>query len=324
MSCKALDINKTQDNQLRRVGFELEFSGLTLEQATDAVQSALGGEARETTVAERQVRTDEFGDFNIELDWDYLKRQAKKSADEDDPDEWLKHLGEAARLLVPIEVVCPPIANDRIEALTPMIQALRKAGAVGTEDSLIAAYGLHVNTEAPSLDAPVLHRYLRAFGLLQWWLVDAHHINISRKISPYIDLYPEDYLVRLLNQDEVGIDDIFDDYLTYNASRNRALDLLPLLAELDDDRVRKAIDDPKIKARPAFHYRLPDCHIERSGWSHCEGWNTWWLVEKLAQDEKKLKQLGDAFLNRELPIIGVNRNDWTDYLEQWLKDQEWE
>jgi hypothetical protein len=42
---------------------------------------------------------------------------------------------------------------------------------------------------------------------------------------------------------------------------------LPLLAEIDSDRVRRFVNDPRIKARPAFHYRLANCHIERADWS---------------------------------------------------------
>lgn len=168
---------------------------------------------------------------------------------------------------MPVEVVCPPIPVTHLSALEPMVGALRKAGAVGTEESLLAAYGVHINTEVPRLDASTLHSYLRAFAVLHWWLVDVHEVDPTRKVSPYVDLYPEAYLKQVLSQSDSTMDRIFAEYLEHNASRNRALDLLPLLAEVDEKRVRGAVDDPKIKARPAFHYRLPNCNIERAGWS---------------------------------------------------------
>ena len=115
------------------------------------------------------------------------------------------------------------------------------------------------------------------------------------------------------------MDEIFADYLEHNATRNRALDLLPMMAEIDEDRVRRAVDDPKIKARPAFHYRLPNCHIEREDWSLSQPWNVWWVVEELAQRPDDLRDLGAKFLEAERPVLDVSRADWVAFLDQWLK-----
>jgi hypothetical protein len=203
-----------------------------------------------------------------------------------------------------------------------MVIALRKAGAIGTEESLLAAYGVHINTEIPALDAATLLSYLKAFAILQWWLVDAHEVDATRRVSPYIDLYPEAYLKQVLSRSGSTMDEIFSDYLAHNASRNRALDLLPLLAEIDEERVRGTVDDPRIKARPAFHYRLPNCHIERPDWSLSASWNTWLVVEQLACRPDDLHELGAAFLDAERLILGVNRSKWTGFIDQWLKDRE--
>jgi hypothetical protein len=118
------------------------------------------------------------------------------------------------------------------------------------------------------------------------------------------------------------MDEIFSDYLAHNASRNRALDLLPLLAEIDEERVRGTVDDPRIKARPAFHYRLPNCQIERPDWSLSASWNTWLVVEQLACRPDDLHELGAAFLDAERLILGVNRSKWVGFIDQWLKDRE--
>ncbi|MDX1593467.1 MAG: amidoligase family protein [Gammaproteobacteria bacterium] len=315
-----LPVATQDDGTPRRVGFELEFSGVTLREAVEAMRDALGGTAAKSSAAEWTLEVESLGIFNIELDWDYLKRKAAKSEEEEPDEEWLEHLSRAAALLVPVEVVCPPIDVDDLDRLAPMTAALREAGAVGTEESLIAAYGVHVNTESPSLEAATVAAYLRAFGLLQWWLVDHHEVDATRRISPYIDLFPETYVALVLGRSEDTIDTLFDDYLKHNATRNRALDLLPLLAEIDPDRVRRTIDDPRIKARPTFHYRLPDCRIERDDWSLAGAWTGWLVVERLANQPDELARLGEAFLDAARPLLGVRRKHWVETMDAWVRD----
>lgn len=289
---------------------------MSLEQAGRVVAASLGGAVEPVSAAEQQVRVDGLGDFSVELDWAFLKEKAGVEA----PGDWVKPLSEAAALLVPVEVVCPPLELSQLSRLEVMVQALREAGAQGTGESFIAAYGVHINSEIPRLDSATLLSYLKAFALLQWWLVDAHQVDLTRKISPYVDLYPQAYVHRLLSASDVGLDRIIDDYLRYNPSRNRALDLLPMLAHMDAARVRQTIDDPKIKPRPAFHYRLPNCHIERSDWSLAMPWNTWCVVEQLAHCGDDLGRLAEHFLAAQRPLLGTNRAEWLGFIDQWLSD----
>lgn len=317
---KSPPLNHKDDGSPRRVGFELEFSGLELEQTLMILQQTLGGKPKKKSAAECSLYVEALGHFNIELDWDYLKRKAEEHEQSQQNGEWVDLLAEAANLLVPMEIACPPIPISDLDALLPMVDALREAGALGTEESLLAAYGVHINAEIPSLGANTLFSYLRAFALLQWWLVDAHDVDVTRKISPYIDLYPEAYLRQVLSASQATMEQIFVHYLEHNASRNRALDLLPLLAHIDKDTVRQAVDDPKIKARPAFHYRMPNCHIEREDWSLTDSWNNWWLVEQLADRPDAMDNLSKDFLQSANPLIGVNRSDWVAYIDRWLKE----
>lgn len=311
---------KTAAGDWRQVGFELEFSGITMEQAAEALESSLGASVSSQSVGETLMQVESLGEFNVELDWAYLKDKAAEQGDDRPDSEWLELLGKAASLLVPVEIVCPPIPLNRLCELEPMVASLREAGAVGTEESLLAAYGVHINTEIPRLDAETLFAYLRAFAILQWWLVDEHDVDPTRRLTPYIDLYPEAYLLRVLSRTEASMDQIFDDYFEFNATRNRALDLLPLLAEVDEKRVQQAVDDPRVKARPAFHYRLPDCHIEKSDWSLGQTWRTWLAVENLAGQAGALDQLAAAFCDAQRPLIGVNRKDWVQQVDRWLRD----
>ena len=309
------------DGEPRRVGFELEFSGIDLEETVAAVQSALNARIVSRSPAEVELDVEGLGRFNIEIDWQYLKRKAAEK-DDGEEHEWIQLLSQAAALLVPVEVVCPPIPVTRLDALDAMVQSLREAGAVGTEESLIAAYGVHINTEIPDLGPATIASFLKAYALLQWWLFDKHEVDMARRISPYIDLYPRSYLRKLLSHGEPTMEQLFDDYLEHNASRNRALDLLPLLAEIDEKRLRRDIDDPRINARPAFHYRLPDCHIEDPGWSLRDPWGTWLVVEKLAARPVDLERLGREFLGWERPLIGVSRDGWVENIDRWLHDHE--
>jgi hypothetical protein len=315
-------IETNEKGEVRRVGFELEFSGVGLEQAADAVGAALSGKTLSSTAAETILEVDGLGEFSVELDWDFLKRKAAQEDPDYSESSWLEFVSQAAALLVPVEVVCPPIPVDELERLEPMVEALRDAGAVGTEESLLAAYGLHINTEIPALDSATLHRYLQAFALLQWWLLDAHDVDPTRKLSPYIDLYPEAYLHRVLSRRAPDTARLIDDYLEYNATRNRALDMLPMFKQIDAERIEREINDPKVKPRPAFHYRLPNCHIERDDWSLAQSWNTWLVVERLAGRPEDLAQLAADFDAAQRPLLGVKRDDWVQRIHQWLSDRE--
>ncbi len=94
-----------------------------------------------------------------------------------------------------------------------------------------------------------------------------------------------------------------------------------MLAEIDSNRVHRAVDDPKIKARPAFHYRLPNCQIERPDWSLAGPWNTWCVVERLVEREDDLDVLAGEYLAADRPILGVGRSDWVRFVGRWLKDR---
>jgi len=311
------------------VGFELEFSGLSVQQTLDTLQHHLQGDIENISLAERTITHAELGKFQIELDWSYLKKVAKRQSQSQSGEKtWLKEVGNLAEKVVPLEVVCPPLTLEQCEQLLPLTDALRSAGARGTDESWLAAYGVHINAEVPTndddeIESEALHRYLQAYGLLQWWLFDAHQVNTTRKVSPYIDKYPESYLRLLLAQESVTMPLLINDYLEHNASRNRALDMLPLFAHIDPERVYEVVGDDKIKSRPTFHYRLPNCHIEQPDWNLTVPWKGWWVIEKLANDERALEYWRSQFLEQSRPLIGVAETDWKRRINEWLIDRGW-
>jgi len=307
----------------RCVGFELEFSGLSVSEAAAAAARGLGARAARVNSVEYAIEHDSLGHFGVEVDWRFLKERARAQADSDSRADidWTEILGDLASLVVPIEVVCPPVAMQRLDELAPMVNALRDAGAVGTAESPVAAYGVHINTEIPRLDAQTVHRYLRAFCLLQWWLLREHDIDTARRLSPYVTPYPEAYLLEIHALHEPTLRDLLDHYLEHNATRNRALDMLPLFAVDAPKAVKARVDDPRIQARPAFHYRLPDCHIERSTWSLALPWARWCVVEALADDEAALADLAQRFSAAKRPLVGVDRSAWIEEMDTWLSDR---
>ncbi|PFG45312.1 putative amidoligase enzyme [Vibrio sp. ES.051] len=322
MAFKTPPLVTTETNEVRCVGFEIEFTGLTIEKVTQILHGVFGGELEKVSAVEYALETPEYGKFKVELDWEFLKNVALDAKLSNDGHEWVEFLHQIALTVVPVEIVCPPFPLGKLEKLDEIIPALRNAGAKGTDDSAVAAFGVHINPELPSLDVQTIHSYLQAFGLLQWWLCEIHNVNFTRKISPYIQLYSEEYVELLLDRTYQDINALIDDYLIHNRSRNRALDMLPLFAFINQNKVNNAVKDSKINPRPTFHYRLPDCLIENTHWSFTVSWNIWHLVEVLAADAEALEFLSSRFREMSLPLVGVSRNDWVKEVSKWIKSRE--
>lgn len=313
----------TERGEPRHVGVELEFSGMEFRNTVKLLAAVLDIPASTHSSAEASLEHPEWGEFVVEVDSKLAKQLAKSRAEgrgsSDDPlAEWLVNLTTE---LVPLEVVCPPIPMRQLPVLDAMVNALREAGAEGTAESVVYAFGVHINTELPALNAKTIARYLKAYVIAQDWLVRRHRVDMTRRFTPYIDLYPGGYCRRVLSyRDDVDLDTILDDYLEYNATRNRALDMLPLFKHLAEDRIVAAIADSRINARPTFHYRLPNCEIERGDWCLSESWNLWCVLETLAEDGELLEELSDQYRRHDSHLINLTRAPWHKTLDSILHD----
>lgn len=314
---------------LRRVGFELEFAGIPLKTAADVVRDTLGGEIDFNSQAECQIETDALGRFIVEVDNEFTKRSARKRAEKLDLDPEKSReddaLGEmlvgVVTKLVPVEVVCPPIGIGEIEALDYMVAALRDAGALGTDDSLVYAFGLHINPELPECDSRTISRHLKAFCIAQDWLLSKNSVDLVRRITPYINLYPDAYIERVLHYpDDVLVEELMDDYLRYNRTRNRALDMLPLFRFMNEDKICAVLDDSRIKSRPTFHYRLPNCEIDKPDWNLSHGWNLWCTVEQLASEPDLLDKLSGEWLEYNKKLTELTEKPWWKEMDALLGD----
>ena len=302
-----------QQGQVRRAGFELEFAGLNLSTAAQAVATALDGTVELDTQAECKVKHPKYGNFKIELDWSFAKNMARRRLEElgGSEDMLMSLMTDVARQIVPLEIVCAPVPVDALSVLDPMVRQLQQAGALGTSDSLIYAFGVHINAELPDFDSATLVAYLQAYCVAQAWLIKAHGVDPLRRLTPYIDSYPKHYVQKVMAYtDTTPVLQIIDDYLEDNPTRNRGLDLLPLFKHMNEQRVLAAVEDERVNARPTFHYRLPNCEIEDPLWTLSHSWNIWCVVEHLAADPATLKSMCEQWIDYNNNLINLKEEPW--------------
>ena len=306
----------------RRVGVELEFGGLDTAAAAALVATHCGDDGQpQARGPHRFVVPSRHGEFTVELDT-RIAHPSEGMADTGDDgfiptlrrvvasiDEFAADVaGRVGQLIVPTEIVTPPLPWSALELVDDLAAALREAGAEGSAASAAYGFGLHLNPEVASHEPRYLLAHLRAYLLLSDWLRREIHIDPTRRVLPHADPFPVEYCRLVLDPGyRPSIRRMIDDYLLHNATRNRELDMLPLFTSLEPERVREALDDERVKPRPTFHYRLPDMALDKPGWKPTDEWRRWLEVERLAADEKRLGMLSDAFL-LYAPI--GNGEDW--------------
>lgn len=316
---------KNAEGQMRRVGVELEISGLELDALAGCVAEFLGLRMEATGRYERLLTGDAAGDWVVELDFDLLKKLGREPHMAGAPVVDFGRTAEdvlawAAELLVPLEIISPPLPLSRLHEVEALIVRLRAAGAKGTSDSIVNAFGMQFNPELPSFEPELITASLKAFLCLYDWLFERADIDLSRRVTSYVNPFPAGYVEKVIAADyRPGLATLIDDYLAYNPTRNRALDMLPLFMFLDEKRVRAKADDVLIKARPTFHYRLPDCDIHKPEWGLYVAWNDWVEVERLAADNQRLEACCAAYLEYLDDPLQRIFGDWPATVErEWL------
>lgn len=312
------------DGAMRRVGVEVELGGLSLDAAAEIVRELYGGTIDRKNRFTSVVRDTTLGDFGVEIDSAVLKDQRWENA--------LGELGLGTHLLVavddvleklarawiPCEIASPPIPMDRLEALEPLRGALHAAGAKGTRASPLYAFGFQLNPELPSDDAETILRHLQSFVVLHDWLREVEHIDATRALTPFIGPYPIEWRRRIVATVEPpSIEDLIDDYVASNPTRNRALDMLPAFAWLRPERVTPFAREPdRLHPRPTFHYRLPNSCIDEPGWSFAAPWNRWVTIERLAADAPRLARLCEEYA----ASLDDDRRDARDWIEHVARE----
>ncbi len=285
----------------RRVGVEIEFMGLGARAAARALAAGLGGTVVEADPHAFLVRGTPLGDVAVELDIRHVHPRAHgrtlpvrlgaRAA------AWL---GTALGGVVPRELITAPVPVDGLAEVDRAVEVLRRAGATGRGATLFGSLGLHFNVDPPGLGAEALAATLKAFLLLDPWLRRGVAAGRARRPSFLPAPYPAGYVRRAVAPDYwPDLPTLADDYLAANPTRDRGLDLLPVLLHRDEARVRARLPREKIGARPALHYRLPQAHVGEPGWSIMPDWDRWTAVEGLARDPGRLRALGRVYLGLE-------------------------
>ncbi|MBE9640869.1 amidoligase family protein [Salipiger mangrovisoli] len=301
----------TADGRPRRVGVEIEFSGLTEAQVARLLVKHLGGTARETQRGHWTVSGGGMGAFEVYLDSRPLER--------------LEHDGvggqirDLARAVVPVEIVTDPLEVAQIAEFDRAIVALREAGAEGTGSGVFAAFGVHFNPEVVSTGYADVMPVVTAHALLEDFLKRVAGTDFTRRVMTWVAPYPRALVDRLAAEaPPATMTELIDTYLDLAPSRNHGLDMLCLFAQIDEARVAAAVDMELVSARPTYHWRLPDCRIDEPGWTLAQEWNRWVLVERVAEDADLLGRLCAAWRDHRESLTSI-RMDWSFRVERMLQ-----
>lgn len=307
------------DGQERRIGVELEFTALDCEPAARVVQGLFGGRIVPRDKYRLDVTGSAVGDFVVELDSQFA--HPKPGTPKPDAlglaelrrrmqEKLAEGVGDVASLWLPVEVISPPLPLSQLPAMDDLVSRLRAQGAEGTQAGLLYAFGMQLNPEVARQDVDYILAHLRAYLLLSEWLRRQIGIDIKRRVTPFVDPFPRAYALMVLNpayRPDLG--ELIEDYIVANPTRNRELDLLPLWSELAPEQVARHLDNALIKARPTFHYRLPDSRIDQPDWSVMTEWRRWLQVERLAARPEDLARLSRAYIDHYSEVLPVGWSD---------------
>lgn len=317
------------DGSPRQVGVEMEFQGIAVKELAQLIATTLRGDIETVSIVEYAVHVPDQGDYRVELDFARLKALAKETHDaEDEVDNTdtldvlaLDAIGAASSLVVPCEVVAPPLPMATFAGpMQRLTTAIRDAGGKGTGYAFYYAFGLHLNVEPPDLEADTVVAYMKAFACLFDWIVWQGNVDWARRATPYIQRYPAGYDMKLTDPDYwPDWPALVDDYLKANPTRNRALDMLPLFSQIDAEQVRSRVDDDRVQARPTFHYRLANCAIDEPDWSVADPWRRWLQIEHLASDREKLTACCAAYRRDRDRLLHRFDNAWRERVTPWLR-----
>lgn len=318
-------IQHNADGQLRSVGLELEFAGIDPDKTAKIISELFGGEIHKEHRYSIDIVNTSLGDFRVELDARILRKMAQENI--------LSRLGinvegesigksiedivdKLARSVVPLEIVMPPIAIDKLHKMEQLRKVLQQNKAEGTHASMVHAFGMHINIEAPDLETSTLLNYLRAFVIVYPWLLVALKIDMTRRLSPFVDPFPDKYVQKILNPEyDPDQNQLIEEYLEYNPTRNRPVDMMPIFGVLNKGLVNPIMKGEKNDPRPTFHYRLPNSRIDDPDWRFEDEWNYWLVVEQLVADDDMLDKLSRLYLFRKKETVISFRKEWAGTVE---------
>ncbi|GAB2795564.1 hypothetical protein GCM10027040_22510 [Halomonas shantousis] len=324
----------TSEGEPRRIGVEIEFAGLSPVLAADLVVNLFGGTLTRISAHRLVVEETRWGKFTIELDSKYVHPDEKMLSQIHATPGTPLSAGDQMRLelhtktrewfgdmvagVVPTEIVTPPVPWNELGELDCLFEALREHHAKGTDASVLYGFGMHLNPQVPSEESDSVLAHLRAYLILAAWLRDEIRIDITREVLPHANPFPKPYALKVLSTAYTpDLDTLIADYLDYNPTRNRELDLFPLFAHLVPDSPNPLLHEELVKPRPTYHYRLPNAQLSEPGWGAVNEWNRWVEVERLAADPARLKERSLAYIEHHTQSSMAR---WLDKLRKWMNE----
>ncbi|MCB5176448.1 amidoligase family protein [Microvirga lenta] len=288
-------ILKRADGKLRQVGLEIEFLGASVSGAARAISRNFGGSVEVEDPHAFRICGSRLGDMSIEMDLRHIHPERHPNLRPRLNRYAAAWLGTVISPFVPRELITSPMPVTQLPEMDEVVQTLREAGARGRGAVLLDSLGLHLNIDPPRLDVATITAFLKALLLVDRRLrreTARGSVRLTLALPPE---YPKAYVQRVLSPDYwPDLTRFTADYLEANPTRDRALDLLPLLTYLDEEHVRSVLPHEKINPRPAFHYRLPQAHLSDPNWSILPDWERWLIVERLAATPDHLWEAGKA------------------------------
>ena len=325
-------IMTNENGEIRKIGFELEFGGLSPLHVAELISEKFGGKIEKVNRYYAEIKGSIPGDFTVKIDTSFLyeKKYSKLidllGVDMENPEDDKEIIAKTEKILenifstvVPCEVVTPPVNLDEMETIDKVRRLLKDNQAKGTKASVLYAFALHINPELPALNIFTILNYLRAFLVLYPWLKKNMMPDYSRRLTTFINPFPDDFTRNILTESyRPDLDVFIKDYHLYNPDRNRPLDLYPVLAMLDENVSRlKGIGN--VSKRPTFHFRMPDCRIDQENWTIATEWNYWYFVEYLAAKKDDLDDLSRLYLKEENRILPGFESQWAENIEKWAE-----
>lgn len=333
MEFKQPSVLYNAEGKLRTAGFELEFANVDIDKSIRIIQGLYGGEVHTRHRFNQDVKNTSLGDFSVMIDIRLLNEKSYRkvlekfnvnlqdfSFGENNLEfEVESTMENIIKKIIPYEITTPPVPFNELHEIDKLRKALYEHHATGTKSAITNAFAIHINPEIPATDTGTILRYMRAFFLLYPWIFEKSEVDLARRVSTFIASFPTKYIELVVSPAyQPTIDTLIDDYHILNPDRNRPLDMYPLFAYVRREKVNTFQDIGKVNARPTFHYRLPNSLINEPTWSLASAWNYWVLVEELANDEERLRQMSKEYLSvRQNTLIGFD-SKWTKKTEKWL------
>lgn len=327
-------VNKNQSGKERRAGFEFEVGNVSIEQVANVLHQEFGGSIEKTSAYEFHIKGLPIGDLKIERDAhlltslkyrDWLKELGVDFSPGSDAEKIEQEVDKLSRWLIPCEIVTSPVPFSKFDQLQKLVQVLNDVGAEGTQESLRYAFGLHINPDVPKMEVGVLLPFVQAFLLMTDWIIDLSDTDYTRRFfTTYIAPFPGDYAKLVLDkQYRPSTTQFMDDYLKFNPTRNRPLDMLPIFHEIDKERMMQALPEDQqelIKGRPAFHYRLPDCRVGEASWCVATEWNRWAIIEQIAESTDLRETLISLWQKEQKSFAISHKSNWVKTVNTFLDE----